>query len=112
MVCAVDHDQVHTVLILPPQLLHHSLTRGSQGGHPAVGLKVRLQQCMFLDVIHYDVKRAQRVCGWLAPTHADPERSAACWDKYTATAMLSCMHSLPCCTMTPAATLQGCFKVT
>ena len=44
VVHAVDHDQVHPVLILPPQLLHHSLPGGCQGGDPAAGLELGLDK--------------------------------------------------------------------
>lgn len=56
MVLAVEHDQVHTILILPPQLLHYSLSGRSKSCDPATRLKRHLQtdtqtditQCMHL----------------------------------------------------------------
>ena len=42
MVLAVKHDQIHTALILPPQLLHHSFSGRRQSGNPSARLKLCL----------------------------------------------------------------------
>lgn len=59
MVFAVEHDQVHAILILPPQLLHHSFSGRSKSCDPAARLKRHLRTDTHL---RHTVHALQVVC--------------------------------------------------
>ena len=62
MVLAVEHDQVHTTLILPPQLLHHGFSGRRQSCKPAA----RLNLCLHTDTDkqYHPLHHALQVVCW------------------------------------------------